>query len=1030
MANFSFIHQRDLLQGEGSNIPIEVLMKKAQDDLESSNQRIRSIKVAPKSELVSITRNSLSSIKPAPLVGASALNDSPPPVGLKKRLLALRKNLRSFTESSLFDGILALVVIFSTILCVINTPVSQPIPPYVMDQLDVFFLVIFALEAFTKICIQGDHPFDTDGNGYFCQGLNWFDFVILIFQILDIVETSSGALFNRVESANWISGVRGLRAIRLIPRLTRIQIGSFENPFKFAVNTVKMSAGEILLVMFVLLIFSSLFSLFGMSLFSGLFYECKGDGKLDSQSCFGPILHENVGLSGPQYLIPLTWTRTSGLHFDDFGGGLLSMVKLLNKGGISGLILLSTSVTQWGSAPLLNSNVVNAAFVIIFQLFCGVLMSQMIVGTLTNNLSLSTGAGLLTETQQRWKATRMMIEDELQAPKKIEVIDPSEKEPGCDRVIAMMTGAVLSHAFDNLCAAVVLFNYVLIAMRACSNEYPLVLTSYVLLYVCIYFYLAEFCIRATCVFISHMPKNDADKKNWLWCSTYLFTFLRAMVLEFWIDIIGIAAVFADVIVEQLYGVHIGCSTLCLIRLHRVLSRNRTIMNYWATLKKSFPVTLSLCLIIFIWIFLFAVLGSKMFAEVKTGRFVDFVNNFSTFPKACRFLFFLGLGENWTDVIDELAVSWPVCTIGLRSDCGPPGALPFLLIFVLGMNFFLLPMFSSVVITFYSEAMTLSKSNVSFDDCEKFRDYFIKYSVGQMTLPVTQLRGLMEKLASVRCKISVVPGKEGKDHNGRPFKNNRGYSKFEEHVMALSKREGEELVIHWKQLARLAVSHRFTPEAVTVVDIKLKELALDAIKGIGQRPTGDVETPLTLDAQFRENVMEKSKGGAADLAAVIGNRMHPSVFELTLMGIEENLPQAAGGPVNQKVKIRNPDEYSNYKVKKLPIGDDATAAQREILDLKYEIEKKTTLMKVGRFSFFELCFYPVFQLFLYMSQVCTFCFSHNVQDMVADNLLTNQEAFVVLQHWELHIRRRKYEAAVNASQSPIPGANKIVRQVCS
>jgi hypothetical protein len=49
-------------------------------------------------------------------------------------------------------------------------------------------------------------------------------------------------------------------------------------------------------------------------------------------------------------------------------------------------------------------------------------------------------------------------------------------------------------------------------------------------------------------------------------------------------------------------------------------------------------------------------------------------------------------------------------------------------------------------------------------------------------------------------------------------------------------------------------------------------------------------------------------------------------------------------------------------------------------------------------------------------------------MVADNLLTNQEAFVVLQHWELHIRRRKYEAALNASQSPIPGAKNIVRQI--
>jgi hypothetical protein len=47
-------------------------------------------------------------------------------------------------------------------------------------------------------------------------------------------------------------------------------------------------------------------------------------------------------------------------------------------------------------------------------------------------------------------------------------------------------------------------------------------------------------------------------------------------------------------------------------------------------------------------------------------------------------------------------------------------------------------------------------------------------------------------------------------------------------------------------------------------------------------------------------------------------------------------------------------------------------------------------------------------------------------MVADNLLTNQEAFVVLQHWELHTRRRKYEAAKNASQSPVPEAKNIVR----
>jgi hypothetical protein len=97
-------------------------------------------------------------------------------------------------------------------------------------------------------------------------------------------------------------------------------------------------------------------------------------------------------------------------------------------------------------------------------------------------------------------------------------------------------------------------------------------------------------------------------------------------------------------------------------------------------------------------------------------------------------------------------------------------------------------------------------------------------------------------------------------------------------------------------------------------------------------------------------MEKAKGGAAEVAADVGNRIDPSVFELTLMGIEEHLPQAAGGPVNQKVKIRDPDEYSNYLVKKPTPSDDATPAQREILDLKYDIEKKTTLMKVNSLHF--------------------------------------------------------------------------------
>jgi len=63
-------------------------------------------------------------------------------------------------------------------------------------------------------------------------------------------------------------------------------------------------------------------------------------------------------------------------------------------------------------------------------------------------------------------------------------------------------------------------------------------------------------------------------------------------------------------------------------------------------------------------------------------------------------------------------------------------------------------------------------------------------------------------------------------------------------------------------------------------------------------------------------------------------------------------------VNQKIKIRDPDGYSNCKVKKPePVkgADPPTPAQKELLDLKYDIDKKTTLMKVRSFSHFKRFF---------------------------------------------------------------------------
>merc|ERR1711988_501818 len=123
------------------------------------------------------------------------------------------------------------------------------------------------------------------------------------------------------------------------------------------------------------------------------------------------------------------------------------------------------------------------------------------------------------------------------------------------------------------------------------------------------------------------------------------------------------------LVEQLFPLPLNPTIVRIFRIFRLarllrLSRKAKGLK---TLMKTFVATLPslghVGFLLMIFFFMYAVLGTQLWWNLKRGELVNDYNNFSTFGESLYALFRLSTGENWNGIMHECMTEPPDCHMG-------------------------------------------------------------------------------------------------------------------------------------------------------------------------------------------------------------------------------------------------------------------------------------------------------------------------------------------------------------------------------
>jgi hypothetical protein len=291
--------------------------------------------------------------------------------------------------------------------------------------------------------------------------------------------------------------------------------------------------------------------------------------------------------------------------------------------------------------------------------------------------------------------------------------------------------------------------------------------------------------------MSYAGESEAWANNLFWTNT-VFTFVFTLEVILKNIALGPTAYLQDawnrfdvaVVALSIVGFVITVATttkasyLALLRIFRIarafrlIKRAKGLRTLLNTLIFSLPALTNVGSVLFLFFFIFAVMGMNLFGRIKTADFVNRQANFEDFPAAILVLFRMATGESWNGIMHDCMIekecvemltgdaagewldSGSSALKGLIEDtdfinrCTPSkgGTVIFFCIFVLLCAFVMLNLVIAVILDnfeSYNKAEDLPVSESDFGDyayewgkLDRYSSYYIK---------ITQFPTLLKRL---------------------------------------------------------------------------------------------------------------------------------------------------------------------------------------------------------------------------------------------------------------------------------------------
>ncbi|KAF9423938.1 calcium channel protein, partial [Podila epigama] len=547
-------------------------------------------------------------------------------------------------ENVLLSRPFNLLVTLAILACVIVGAMTGPVwrlnqsrlleeeQSVVIKMTDFVFPAIFTIEFLIRVIADG---FIFTPDAYLKTLWNKIDFFVLL--------TLYAPLFAYQSDSQGVSrffrSLKALRALRLINQSAYIK-GTFHAvlvagfPQLFDATLLSMS----LIVPF---------AIYGMRLFSGLFYACNDDSDVIKtiQDCVGTYTTEDG------VLVPRVWSNPLVYSFDNFGSSFLILFEIVSQEGWTGVLETARNVVGRGMQPSQDASRYNGIFFVIYNLAGGYFVSALFVAIVIENYTKRTGTAFMTANQRRWMDLKKLLGG-------IKMSKARSNPPANPvRALFFKIASPKKGWFSRLLTVVTILNGILLATEHVNSGDWEGIKNWLSLALLTVFILEI-------VFKIGGLGWDGYRKNW-W-NVYNGTVSICATL---ITVARISGFSQQALIQTQ-------KLLLTAILFRLVQRSDSLNQLFMTMAASI---MSIASLFGVWLVVFAVYGimfMEIFGLTAYGPNGSDHVNFRNVGNSLLMMARMSTGEGWNDLMHDFTVERPQCvnepTNYLLSDCGSTG----------------------------------------------------------------------------------------------------------------------------------------------------------------------------------------------------------------------------------------------------------------------------------------------------------------------------------------------------------------------
>nr|XP_051691510.1 sodium channel protein type 11 subunit alpha isoform X1 [Oryctolagus cuniculus]XP_051691511.1 sodium channel protein type 11 subunit alpha isoform X1 [Oryctolagus cuniculus]XP_051691512.1 sodium channel protein type 11 subunit alpha isoform X1 [Oryctolagus cuniculus]XP_051691513.1 sodium channel protein type 11 subunit alpha isoform X1 [Oryctolagus cuniculus]XP_051691514.1 sodium channel protein type 11 subunit alpha isoform X1 [Oryctolagus cuniculus]XP_051691515.1 sodium channel protein ty len=587
----------------------------------------------------------------------------------------LRKTCYQIVKHSWFESFIIFVILLSSGTLVFEDVYlkRQPNIERLLNCTDNIFTFIFILEMGLKWVAFGFRK-------YFTSAWCWLDFVIVIVSVISLINLKS------------LKSFRTLRALRPLRALSQ-----FEG-MKVVVNALIGAIPAILNVLLVCLIFWLIFCIVGVNFFSGKFGKCinKTDPNLFTN-------HTIITYRNQCQTDNFSWVNPE-VNFDNVGQAYLALLQVATYKGWMEIMYAAVDSRDKDVQPVFEANSCMYIYFIIFIIFGSFFSLNLFIGVIIDNFNqqqrkISGQDIFMTEEQKKY----------YNAMKKLGTKKPQKPIPRpLNKCQGLVFDLVTSQVFDIIIILLIVLNMVSMMME--TTEQSRAMTA-VLDYLNVAFVVI---FTAEC-----LVKVFALRQYYFTNGWNLFDGV--------VVVLSIVSTMVSALENQKH-IPFPPTLFRIVRLARIgrvlrlVRAARGIRTLLFALMMSLPSLFNIGLLLFLVMFIYAILGMNCFSDVSPQPGVDDIFNFRTFVRSMLCLFQITTSAGWDSLLSPMLKAENAS----RNRYLPAIAIAYFVSYIIISFLIVVNMYIAVILENFNTATEESEDPLGEDDFEIFYEVWEKF----------------------------------------------------------------------------------------------------------------------------------------------------------------------------------------------------------------------------------------------------------------------------------------------------------------